>query len=1276
MSKKHNRRWQQTTTQLDNGCTQTQGQFIDDETDEFEAVNPPKDSGDSKSDSSDSSQESQDWVREHGTNMTEKIAEEIEQTADRMEDLAFGEQIGGQILRKDDFSTNSNFLEKAGRAAGEQTYLVQENSVYFTYGKAEKAASYLTLASANHLINSDARTFERFMGNENKEDLITRYGLNTDRSLSHMAKALGIDVAAADMALAEQIAATGNFTADVKISDSDLTSMKDLLSKDMLLATDLDVVRNTLKSYGINTGDNALLIRAEARNIIENEGVARVTMTASQAQRDAAINAVTEKKQVDHMLDNGGTTKQRAEKAELISRKAADNIGVEGFTGKKGDMKNLKTKKTEDGRLVYTFNKKVISDDQARQIKQMETDGLLTENTTSSRASEIRTGILKNTAKSVIDEDTKKGMDFSAQCGSVAKHSAKICYRAAIGAGVLVYTNRANIASAANRLAEKTTRNLGKALGHISGENSIAEGWAESLTDRADALANKQSDLNEWKEYAKEEKALMAQKRKDQKELRGTKGEIRKDKKEQLKGDKEKLKNARKTRSETTRKTRELNRKEKLEKRKERRVKAGKNAESFGMRATRKTRETFSAVSKSASTAWKNASSKFQKSWAGRAMSKAASLGRSVGRGLTKAVGNTWHIATSPFRAVGGVFGKMTSALNTLKKVLFKTAAALIIGFVGLLFVILITAMGVGLIATIFEFLFVDDTNYGQILIDDLNRLQHVYVEKTLEDAEWMFENDEELTDEYASKYETSLTVMDAKVGNMYSEEGGIHKTANLGSLIPYFSLAKTRYTDSVDDKLYGTYKGYTFYLWTKNHDVKDYHTLDETERSVKVYYCNDPDCDNWYYHNANRWGNPKETWSETWYDNPLEDSRSTCDNYDRESRKDERICGYSYHWHGWGCNSKDCWHECDEYCKDEKGKCTHEHDWACCSKHECDDSCYDYDYYWTCQGHCGGHVRPQVDLVVYEEDVAGIAAFDHDTKIIDGKTMHVFAFAPEKSISGDVGYFSNNIITNGPLRAKNLKEWNKWWDDFCDTVNGGVAGINSYTQTIYKNLHKTYGNYAYREELNSAPWTQDMLDMAILIGGDYDTAYQDGVENWADFEVYFDEINKQVSVADMDAALALLEENNRSMPADGSLADQMIYYAFSLTGKINYDPNAESSVLYMNNIISQAGETFIEWTYEDYLDKAKNLNVRVMEAADGSDKRLIRPEPGSILIDKDTKSVVLYLGYDGNGRYQIADCTLRSGVSTIRSIGEYQIRETYTKYIPVSDINGNKFLK
>lgn len=300
-----------------------------------------------------------------------------------------------------------------------------------------------------------------------------------------------------------------------------------------------------------------------------------------------------------------------------------------------------------------------------------------------------------------------------------------------------------------------------------------------------------------------------------------------------------------------------------------------------------------------------------------------------------------------------------------------------------------------------------------------------------------------------------------------------------------------------------------------------------------------------------------------------------TCDNVQYRQLDNHAICGVEAHKHGDGtcvpctleehkhgkdCDTKNCKHVCTAACF--KFGCKHVHDATCCSKTEHKHSkvnccpkaehkhapwvsvenpgCYDTFAY--CAGHCGGHIKPTVNVAI-TYTMEGLAYQDAITMNAEkasknGSKPKEASFMSNSDFRGlylnllnvgDLQEWSKLTLKkgntwfspgpNGPLSAicwagetygktylKVFKAWRDWWKSLAGDEEPGYSDPASGSNGSIPDSEKGEDDFEFTGWFDDSgkKFNPELMQELHDLYGVPDDFYKLGVETWGDFEVHF----------------------------------------------------------------------------------------------------------------------------------------------------------------------------
>ncbi len=340
----------------------------------------------------------------------------------------------------------------------------------------------------------------------------------------------------------------------------------------------------------------------------------------------------------------------------------------------------------------------------------------------------------------------------------------------------------------------------------------------------------------------------------------------------------------------------------------------------------------------------------------------------------------------------------------------------------------------------------------------------------------------------------------------------------------------------------------------------------------------------------------------------------------------------------------------------------------------EYDSGCYETAY--LCNGHCGGHICPTVDMVV---DMKWEDIVRHD----NFKTPY---FVAESSFSSILNW--GNCRTIDAWAEKWMDRASEWFAPFPDSYATAYAW---YGRTL---VYKRAG--VIDQITNGAPeetpaentddvygfdgWFHDdgSIDASLIAEledfyGTYDTDFEDGVEAWKDFEVVFPSGScPKLTDAEIQAVLEQVKLVN---PGISMRRLAVIEEALKGVGQYYYSLCGSAHMNAINNT-SGAGEC--SGFVSGVLNRALGTNYNTSAAGYHDYGSATAMQAGDIIASKQqtenaTGHVLIYVGYlpDGIPGYKIAksdgvateqagpsmyviDCTPKYGGSVFRKYSNF----------------------
>ena len=1021
----------------------------------------------------------------------------------------------------------------------------------------------------------------------------------------------------------QDIVATSSFVVPTYFDQTQQNALKNIAATGN--ASD---IKKALVAAGVNASalPNDLVGLQVIANNIANTGVhnQRINVSTSTAGK---AGAVLREREHNREVLNGYDHKKRGTLVREIRQgelKALQKLAP-GFDGSKRQLDELKHMRS-DGKFQFkdSAGTVVVVDRQTR-------DQLLNFGNTFGTKEEIQDSINHSKgrlATVLMDNDMKSGYHFSVTTMKASASAGRIAYRAAASLRDNSFILGAKLQLKGNQLTSNAlTKGASKLVQTGAAHGIQLTGPAANMVQKANALKADQQNINDSIDALKQLK-------KDRKDVIQISRQRRAAK---IKGG-EKLKSSKISYRDAKfqMKAKYLDAKQDIYKSRH----GGKTSDRIKKKQSKLVKKNDKRIKREKWLA--DTKQNFSNSWIGKALSKVASPIKKI---------------LDPLAAVKRMFNKLK------KKIIIFIGKAMIYflgwyGSVALMFIF------IALIASFFSFAFIDKTNYGQLLIMDMQDVERAFVKVAKRDTLDYFRSSERygskrLAEEESIPYDKKgITIEDGvetEVRKLYTYENN-HEMNNLGSYIPYFGLASRRYQDEIGNDLYGTLRGYMQYLFIGSHGIQEY-----DYDMVKVYYCDDYElgsCNNVYYHNGGSWLKNKMP----------SDSKGECSHFELEYRQGDLKCGRKEHLK----HLSSCYYYATVYyTKSDGTEGTRQSKRLSCGyggihRHKPwnskeDPGCYHTDEWRRCEGHCAGHVVPLVDLYS-KVDLRYIAS-------TDGQLSPMFN--PPHALEKNTDWLKE-------AKTNSVKTWLDWeiaWGTkFASEYPNSL--INKWNDNKYKaasitvakdyeNMHKTFPFEG---------WTISDFEYVEGLIGSIKSQYVEGFEMWEGFEVYFpDDFITKLTPSEYNKWTEDISAEYPDSFQQSTTSSTLLNTALLNLGDFYYDINAENSSLdYINYVLNECinpsatEEEKVYWTFEDFKDISHNVNKSIGWGNAETYKDLL---PGSLLLDTENEILSIYVGtYDG--KFHIIDCSPYAGTSAIRYLGWEEMNRRYTKTVPHYELN------
>jgi len=1228
--------------------------------------------------------------------------------------------------------------EAAGQFVAEGTYR-QQNDVHDGILKMEKTAALLTLASGNYVRSQNAAAYDKFVENGGAEFLVSNNILNRDvvGSFEQATKIQGLNEAQI-----KSVANFGFYeTTPIHFDEKECGVLNQFLNTQSTEDKKAVLMLFGQKGVTCKS-DNTLDVMTLSRDITSSgllSGTYSEKVKLGSSEMEAAKSAVREKELFDSIM-SGGKKKVKADDMEFIRLKTVRSIGIEDFTGSKSQMKELKklhkvpvrdthgdivyeadgkTKKMKDVRRFTDKKGHAIEVDEEKYNEICEKIGVVGETTAHQRSEQIRKGQMNRVGTAVLNDDAKTGLAFSKNTVKVTAKTAATAYRATL-------TGIDNIKIAAHAVANA---GVTVASGAVSAAGAIGMIDAQKVSDAKSSLKNAKSAIKDSKTIAKGDKKTRKEIFKEDKNVRNAKRSGNKASLEEARGKRDALKTKRKDdifdRKEARYRQKHDGqaslRSQKRDARNERNAARTKRKDDrLQARLDKKEKKLNNRKQKRDVRHQRRRDSYLGRKWEQVSSSALGVMMARFGNGFKKFTGAVGGVAGKIAKAPFALYNKIFDIFANIKKVLIKYLGMAGLGFLVVYVVLCLVMIVVGAIASFFTFAFADDTNYGQLLVADMKEIKESFMDMAKKDGVSYYKDAIDNANSsyaqsrviYSQEYGDGTLVISeiadsAQIGNYYvsyTGYGNYKKTDNmLGSMVPYFGIMRHRYmADEIDGDLYGLAKAQMFNLWIKAHTIQ---TPNSYSYTIKPH-TNLSECKNIYTHaETTGYGNyPKDEFGECNYfittpskgDLNCQHDCTYCYSYEYEWN-----CGYSqgeimpdgkrhiHNYYGCGGYDKKITYHCGQNHEHTSScpwsynvtyNCSHTHEeW----KSEEEPGCYNTNYTYTCQGHCPGVIYPVVDLY-YTDSVEGLAALDIDRSLGGNYS----SFHPSHRIEKDeFSAYPDNKDATKRYEKNNITEtdgWKEYWADVFGEMNAGsssgeltIEGIDKFTSADYaRGFDEHYVLEKFPNSYNVLS-ASDLEDIKSMIGSEAD-GYLEGVENWEEFDVFFNED----TMGTLNKAEKEEFKNNLTAKYGINLNDtskrsiKILNAVINNAGVITYNDDrttSQNSLRFVNTLlIGVNGGAYPDFDFYEKKAKktVKDLKFLMWQEVAGVANQYDHMRPGAILINPEREKLGIYLGMVDENECLIIDSNPNNPDCSIYTIGIDELDTRFTKAITASEID------
>lgn len=534
-------------------------------------------------------------------------------------------------------------------------------------------------------------------------------------------------------------------------------------------------------------------------------------------------------------------------------------------------------------------------------------------------------------------------------------------------------------------------------------------------------------------------------------------------------------------------------------------------------------------------------------------------------------------------------------------------------------------------------------------------------------------------------------------------------------NLLPITSMMHYRYEDEINFETWNTARAYIYYMYVTSHNIMGYAYQNENDctpdklysgsssvkynsstRTISRPSADNALCSNIYYHgytqeysksinalrasaddflmqaiaklndalpNHNIDMTALEESAGVFIDKKPSDSKGTCDNY-REYQKgtDEKLdtngsCpGYTHehsdscHGGDLDCSNSDPNHSHSASCyRINCGKIEHKHK----AWHSGDDpGCWKTVY--VCQGHCGGHITPQIDI---RQEMTYEALANLDTF----KTTYFLTSAD--FLQGNVISDITPYRTLSDWRADWIRRFKSWFVPFPHSPAGAITYAyghmyydNAQMIDTIKNFLFGQNNSEYHDDINDSEdkysftgWFKDdgSLDNSLMqdlhdLYDTYENDFEEGYKNWEEIgEVVFP-FGKVRPLTNAQIK-SILDQVKEAYPNISEDRLKVIEEGLSKVGKFTYSltGTAHNNGVYNNSGRSECSG-FVSGVLYKALGATQYTSGWFASTYASHGHSFNNPNPGSVLAHANggqgkngvsyTGHVVIYVGYLSEG--------------------------------------------